>query len=92
MIEPIKHKVLIQRDSPKTETDSGILIPELAQKREVTGKILAVGKQADETLKEGQRVLFGYHDGTQVDSVYCDGLENCWLIADNQIRCILKDA
>lgn len=90
MIEPFKHRVLIERDAPKTEFMDGVVIPEAFQKKEVTGVVLAVGAGADETLQVGQKVLFGYHDGTEVAPQYCDGIENCWLIADNQVRCILN--
>lgn len=89
MITPLRHRVLIQRDSVKTITEGGLLIPKEAEKKETTGTVLSVGSTADEQVKAGQRVMFGYHDGFEVAPEYCEGLENCLMIADNQIRVIL---
>lgn len=88
MLQPIKDRILIQRDEPKKVTESGFIIPEIAQEKEANGTILAVGKDVDESLKAGQRVLFGKNDGYTVDSRYCDGLENCFIIQDKQVRLI----
>lgn len=91
MIEPLKHRLIVQRDSPPKETTSGIYIPDQAQRKETVGTILAVGKDADESLKIGQRVAFGIHDGTDVKSEHCDNLERCILIPDSQILYIIGD-
>lgn len=89
MIEPTKNRVLIQRDEAPTETDTGLLIPEEAQKKESTGTIIALGGKADDQLMVGYKVAFGQHDGLEVDSKYCDGLERCLFVADNQIRYVI---
>ena len=93
MIEPLKHRVLVQKPEPKKFTESGLTIPESAQEGQEPvreGTILALGKDAEEILSVGDKVLFGKLDGTPVDSKYCDGLERCLIIADNQIRCVIN--
>jgi co-chaperonin GroES (HSP10) len=91
MIQPIKHRILVQRDAPKEVTAGGLVIPEEAQKRETRGYVIARGSSADPDIEVGYRVVFGYHDGFAVDPKYCDDKENCWMIADNQVRAILHD-
>lgn len=89
MIQPIKYKILVMRDQPKEETEAGLLIPKEALKKEITGVVLATGPEADKDIEIGQKVVFGLHDGVAIDAKYCAGMENCWLIADNQVRAIL---
>lgn len=91
MITPLKHRVLVQKEEPKKETESGLFIPEAAQDNEkvVAGIVLAIGSEADKEIKIGDKVLFGKYDATPVEAQYCDGKERCGLIADNQIRVIL---
>lgn len=91
MIEPLKHRIIVQKPEPKTETESGIaLIPEMAQQDPIIeGIVLAIGTDSDPDIKKGSKVMFGKHDGTPVDPKYCDGQERCLLITDNQIRCVV---
>lgn len=89
MITPTKHRVIVQRDSSPTETESGLAIPKEALRKETTGTIIAVGPKADEQLLVGYRVMFGAHDGTEIKPQYTDGLEDCLLIPDSQITCVI---
>lgn len=90
MLQPLKNKILIQRDEAPTETAIGLFIPETAQKKETTGTILAIGNEVDEVLKTGQKVLFGRLDGYDVDPKYCDGRKDCILIKNEQVRLIFN--
>lgn len=93
MIQPLKNKILIQKEEPKKETETGILIPEQAQGEKgpvIRGTILAIGSDVKDGLCVGQEVLFGKHDGFVIDSNFCDGYERCVVVSDKQIRCIIN--
>lgn len=90
MIEPLKNRILVQRDVADKVTESGFIIPEAAQKKEFTGVVLAVGKDTDELITVGSRVLFGLGDGTEIKAEFCDDKENCLLLMDNQIRGVFQ--
>ena len=74
-IRPIQDRVVVKRSKAEEKTESGLYIPEDAQKKLVEGIVLAVGNGkvlTDGTLrpldvKEGDRVLFGKHTGTEVE-------------------------
>jgi len=73
-IRPIQDRVVVKRSKAEEKTESGLYIPEDAQKKLVEGIVLAVGNGkvlTDGTLrpldvKEGDRVLFGKYTGTEV--------------------------
>jgi len=73
-IRPIQDRVVVKRSKAEEKTESGLYIPEDAQKKSVEGIVLAVGngKMLEDgtvrrlDVKEGDRVLFGKHTGTEV--------------------------
>lgn len=89
MITPLKDKLIIERDKAATHTESGLVIPEGAQAKELTGTIIAVGADVDADLVVGSRVLFGKVDGVAIDSKYIGRDGDFILVKDEQIRCIL---
>lgn len=91
MIEPFKDRILIQRDESATITESGFIIPKEALRKETTGRVLAIGSTAQESLEIGQKVLIGVSDGVEVKPEYCDGLERCLFIKESEIRCIIGE-
>lgn len=89
MIEPLGKRVIIKRDPAKTEAGTGvnglaIVIPEAAQKPELSGTVLATGP-AVEDVKVGDRVIFGKLDGQDINSKYT-GEENCIILNEEQIK------
>jgi co-chaperonin GroES (HSP10) len=90
MLQPIKDRVLIERDEKKTQTSSGLVIPDAAQDTEVTGVIIALGTDVEENLACGQKVLFGKHDGVTVESKYIGRSGDFILVRDGMIRAILE--
>lgn len=65
MIEftPLKNRVAIKRDEKEEKTlDSGIVLPEEAQKTPQEGTILAIGADVKD-VSVGDRVMFGLRDG-----------------------------
>ena len=73
-IRPIQDRVVVKRSKAEEKTESGLYIPEDAQKKSVEGIVLAVGngKMLEDgtvrrlDVKEGDRVLFGKYTGTEV--------------------------
>ena len=66
--------MVVKRSKAEEKTESGLYIPEDAQKKLVEGIVLAVGngKMLEDgtvrrlDVKEGDRVLFGKYTGTEV--------------------------
>ena len=71
---PLGNRVLIQRIVAATITDSGIFLPEAAQKRPNEGKVVSVGpglkdeagKYIAMNLSEGDTVLLPEYGGTEI--------------------------
>jgi len=66
-VKPLRNRVLIKPDSQREKTESGILIPQTADKKKpVPGKVVAVGSgrktSSGETIplevEKGDRVLY----------------------------------
>ena len=85
-IQPLFAKVILAREEVKT---SSIIIPEDAARRiaPARGEILAVGPEADESLRPGQKVIFGQHAGAwlKVDE------EEYFICMDEDIHGILQE-
>lgn len=73
-ITPLYDQILVRRDNPNAETSSGIILPDVAQKKEQTGTVLACGcgRETDKgviipmSLKPGDRVMFSEWAGKEV--------------------------
>lgn len=69
-IQPLADRVLIQAAEVEQKTAGGIIIPDTAKEKPLTGKVLAVGggtKDEAMVLKEGDTVLYGKYAGTEVE-------------------------
>ena len=74
-VKPIDDRVVIQPTEAKNQTDSGIILPESAQEKPLTGTIIAVGpgklnddgSRSELSVKVGDTVLFGKYGGTEVE-------------------------
>lgn len=92
--EPIFARVLIEREITK-KTLGGIYIPDGAAKRHAAceGVIVALGETATETLKVGQKVLFGRHAGTWIDGTLAKDTDDgtLFLCQDEDILAIIKE-
>ena len=60
LIIPVGRRLLIKRKSAETTTASGIIIPELAQKKEFKGEVVGVGQEVTE-IKIGDVVQYAEH-------------------------------
>lgn len=72
MIKPLGDRVLIELVEQEETTASGIVLPDSAQEKPQEGKVVAVGKDAAEDLKENDRVIYSKFAGTEVKY---DGVE-----------------
>jgi len=85
MIKPFNKRLLIRRRAGITETEGGIIIPELAQEKLNDGFILDVSEGCK--LKEGTHVVFGHFAGEEVEwqgEVYL-------LLPEEEVMCLLED-
>ena len=54
---PVCNKLLLKKSKQKTKTASGIIIPEIAQKKEYKGTVVGVGQEVKE-IKIGDIVQY----------------------------------
>jgi chaperonin GroES len=67
--KPLADRVLIEPAPAEQKTASGIIIPDTAKEKPLTGKIVAAGNgKQDEpmTVKVGDVVLYGQYSGTEI--------------------------
>ncbi len=73
-IRPLADKVIVQRLEAENKTAGGIVLPDSAQEKPKTGKIIEVGKGkilddgsvSPMQVKKGDKVLFTSYAGTEV--------------------------
>lgn len=67
--KPIGDRVLVKPDEAEEKSKGGIIIPDTAKEKPMTGKIIAIGSgKKDEplTVKVGNMVLYSKHSGTEI--------------------------
>ena len=67
-IRPLADRVIVEPASAETTTVSGIIIPDTAQEKPQSGKVVAVGpgkKDEPITVSVGDQVLYGKYSGTE---------------------------
>jgi chaperonin GroES len=73
-VRPLADRLLVKRLEEETTSRGGIIIPDSAKERPLTGEVLAVGtgkRLEDGTLvpldvKKGDKVLFGKYAGSEI--------------------------
>ena len=68
-IQPLADRVLVL-PAPAEEKVGGIIIPDTAKEKPLTGTVVAVGegtKDEKMILKEGDNVLYGKYAGTELE-------------------------
>jgi chaperonin GroES len=63
---PLGKRVLVKLDAPKDRTDSGLYLPETAQKDFITGVVENVGKEA-ENVSKGDKIMFASSVGVDIE-------------------------
>jgi chaperonin GroES len=64
-IQPLADYIVAQVEKAETKTASGLYLPEKAQEKPKTAKVLAVGKEAKQ-VKVGDRILYKSYGPTDV--------------------------
>ena len=87
-IKPLADRVLVKNEKAESKTASGIIIPEAAQEKTQTAKVVAVGPGTEEdkiTVKVGERIMYDKYAGTQIK---IDGEDHLILKAEDIIAVI----
>ena len=66
-MKPLGRRIVVERD-PTLEQYGSLVIPETARTKPQAGRVIAVGAEVD-TVRMGDRVLFGRHSMIEVDGV-----------------------
>jgi len=93
-VRPLGDRLLVKRLEEETTSRGGIIIPDSAKERPLTGHVLAVGtgkRLEDGTLvtldvKAGDKVLFGKYAGTEIK---VDGVEHI-ILREDEILGVLE--
>ena len=93
-VRPLGDRLLVKRLEEETTSRGGIIIPDSAKERPLSGEVLAVGsgkRLEDGTLvaldvKAGDKVLFGTYSGTEVK---VDGVEHI-ILREDEILGVLE--
>ena len=73
-IQPIGDRVLLKVEAAETKTAGGLIIPDTAQEKTQTGKVIAVGDDKDAIkVKKDDKVMFDKYAGTNIK---IDGVEH----------------
>lgn len=66
-IKPLGDRVLLKTEKEEEKTKGGLYIPETAQEKTQSGKVVAVGDDDEAiTVKVGQKVMYDKYAGTMV--------------------------
>ena len=87
-IKPLADRVLILPKAAEEKTIGGIIIPDTAKEKPLTGKVVAVGPGTAEVkmeVAEGDTVLYGKYAGTEI---HIDG-EDYLIMKQSDIMAIL---
>lgn len=80
MIKPLGDRVLIELVEEEATTASGIVLPDSAKEQPQEGRVVALGKDAEEEIKVDDRVIYSKFAGTEVEY---DGVEYLILSKDD---------
>jgi chaperonin GroES len=73
-VRPLRDRLIVRRLEEEQKTKGGIIIPDTAKEKPLSGEVLAVGsgkvledgKVLPLDLKAGDQVLFGKYAGTEI--------------------------
>ena len=84
-IQPLADYVVAQAEEPETKTASGLYLPDSAQEKPKTAKVVAVGKDAKQ-LKVGDRIIYKSYSNTDVKV----GSDEYILVKEEDVLAIVK--
>ena len=65
LLHPIGDYLVAVNEEAQTKTSSGIFLPEQAQEKPKTAKVIAVGEQAKQ-IKKGDRIVYKAYSNTDI--------------------------
>ncbi len=89
-ITPLADRILVKNDKAETKTASGLIIPDAAQEKTMTAKVIAVGEGTKDvaiTVKVGDRIMYDKYAGTQLK---IDG-EDHLILRMNDVIAVVQD-
>lgn len=84
-IQPLADYVVAQAEEAETKTASGLYLPDKAQEKPKTAKVVAVGKQATQ-VKVGDRIIYKSYSTTDVKV----GRDEYILVKEEDVLATLK--
>lgn len=87
-VKPLADRVLVKPAEAEQKTASGIIIPDTAKEKPMTGEVVAVGcgkKDEPMTVKVGDKILYGKYSGTEIN---IEG-EDYLIMRENDIYAII---
>ena len=63
--KPLGDRLLVERSEDASTTASGIIIPDNAKEKPSRGKVVAVGKEAEDVVV-GDTIVFGKYSGNEI--------------------------
>lgn len=82
-VVPVGDRVLVEPVEIEGTVD-GLIIPDTAKKKSLTGIVLAKGSLVSDVIQKGYKVMYSEHSGTPIFGKHL-------LMAENQILCVIKD-
>jgi chaperonin GroES len=64
-IKPLLNRVVIEQDEAQSKTNSGLILPDSAKEKPLSGKIVAKGDEAN-LVNVGDMVLYQKYRGTDI--------------------------
>lgn len=84
-LQPLGDYIVAQNEEAETKTASGIYLPDKAQEKPKTAKVLAVGKEAKQ-VKVGERIVYKSYSTTEVKI----GSEDYILVKEEDVLATVK--
>lgn len=92
-LKPLGDKVVLQYPKKEEKTETGIFLPDSAQKKPQEAVVVAVGhgkcedgKQSDMQVKEGDKVIISEYNGTNIKL----GEEEFTIVSQGDILAVIK--
>lgn len=86
MLKPLNKNVILKKEEEEKKTASGIILTESAKDQPSVATVVAIGKECEAKLNEGDKVVFKEYSGTKVkmDDV------NYIIIEDEDILAVIE--
>ena len=66
MLRPLNKNVILKKEVEEKKTASGIILTETAKEKPSIASVVAIGKDCEAKIAEGDRVVYKEYSGTKV--------------------------